>query len=73
MTRNNDPAASIVFTLMMVFITAVIAVYFLSACVSVLGLMPYTGNALMDAFMFKLIPIFVAFVIIYRIMDLFSR
>lgn len=73
MRQKNDPMAEIVLKLALVFITAVIAVYFLSACVSVLGLMPSTGSVLMDVFMFKLIPIFIAFVIIYKIVEIFSR
>lgn len=69
---KQDPLEIIVMKFVLVFITTIIAIYLLSPIVSIFGMMPSTNDTLMDTFMFKVIPIVIAFVIMYRIFKIFS-
>jgi hypothetical protein len=69
---NDDPAVKLLFKLLLVFITAIVGIYLLSPALSIFKIMPSTGFALADVFMFVVIPICAVFFLIYRIFKIFS-
>ena len=65
--QSNDPIERMLLRILLSLITAIFIIFVLKPIMSLFSVMPSTGDAFADSWMFIIVPIGIIFIAVYRL------
>jgi hypothetical protein len=69
--QQGDPVEKMLLRIIVALLTAIVIVFVLKPIMGLFAVMPSTGDAFADAWMFIIIPIAIVFIAVYRVFKVF--